>query len=78
MAEVDVAPLALTDDSLITDATLGLLTETPQSRWQKARLTGDGPPFIKMGHLVRYRWGDVRTWLASMPRATSTSEWEAA
>ena len=50
----------LNDDELLTDLHLAQETHTPQSRWQKARLTGDGPPFIKIGHLVRYRRRDVR------------------
>lgn len=62
------------DDELLTDLHLAQETHTPQSRWQKARLTGEGPPFIKIGHLVRYRRADVRAWLASQPRVTSTSE----
>ena len=62
------------DDELLTDLHLAQETHTPQSRWQKARLTGDGPPFIKIGHLVRYRRRDVRDWLESQPRVTSTSE----
>lgn len=62
------------DDELLTDLHLAQETHTPQSRWQKARLTGEGPPFIKIGHLVRYRRGDVRAWLASQPRVTSTSQ----
>jgi len=62
------------DDELLTDLHLALETHTPQSRWQKARLTGDGPPFIKIGHLVRYRRRDVRDWLESQPRVTSTSQ----
>lgn len=66
------------DDELITDVILGAETHTPTSRWQKARLTGDGPPFLKIGHLVRYRRGDVRAWLASQRRLQSTSEVEAA
>ena len=64
----------LNDGDLITDLHLAQETHTPQSRWQKARLTGDGPPFIKIGHLVRYRRRDVRDWLEAQPRVTSTSQ----
>jgi hypothetical protein len=32
-------------------------------RW---RLVGGGPPFIKIGNLVRYRRTDVEAWLASL------------
>lgn len=62
------------DDELLTTEILAEETHTPRSRWDKARLTGDGPRFIKLGHLVRYRRGDVRAWLAAQPHAISTSE----
>lgn len=65
------------DDELITDIVLAQETMTPRSRWQKARLTGNSPPFLKIGHLVRYRRGDVRAWLAAHKRYQSTSEMEA-
>ena len=71
MAEYQKLP---DDDELITDLHIAEESCTPQSRWKKARLTGDGPPFIKIGHLVRYRRGDWREWLASQPRVTSTSQ----
>lgn len=35
------------------------------SSLQKERVRGDGPPFVKMGRLVRYRPGDVRAWVAA-------------
>lgn len=62
------------EDELLTTEMLAAETHTPPSRWHKARLTGDGPPFIKLGHLVRYRKSDVLAWLAAQPRASSTSE----
>ena len=62
------------DDELLTSENLASETKTPKSRWDKARLTGDGPPFIKIGHLVRYKRADVRAWLAACPRLNSTSE----
>lgn len=51
------------NDELLTTEDLAAMTKTPLSRWNKARLTGDGPPFIKLGHLVRYRKSDVLAWL---------------
>lgn len=62
------------DDELIDTIALAALRQVPVSRVNKERLTGDGPPFIKDGHLVRYRKGDYRAWLASKRRFTSTSE----
>jgi predicted DNA-binding transcriptional regulator AlpA len=40
---------------------------------QKDRLHGDGPPFIKIGRLVRYRPSSVQEWLDKQTRQ-STSE----
>ncbi|TGQ15916.1 AlpA family transcriptional regulator [Mesorhizobium sp. M00.F.Ca.ET.217.01.1.1] len=33
-----------------------------------SRQTGDGPPYLKIGHQVRYRVEDVDNWLASKTR----------
>jgi predicted DNA-binding transcriptional regulator AlpA len=43
------------------------------STWAKRRLTGDGPPFRKIGKSVRYFWPDVQSWLEAKTR-TSTSD----
>jgi hypothetical protein len=32
---------------------------------QKERVRGDGPPYVKIGRLVRYRPEDVREWVAA-------------
>jgi Helix-turn-helix domain len=41
---------------------------------QKWRLTGDGPPFVRMSsRCVRYRVGDLQRWSASL-RRISTSD----
>ena len=61
-------------DSLLTDFDLERVTGRARSSWQKARLTGDGPPFIRLGRLVRYRRSDVELWLAAHPSLRSTSE----
>lgn len=42
--------------------------------WESRRLSGDTPPFIRLGHrVVRYRWNDVEKWLAARV-CTSTSD----
>lgn len=66
------------DDELLTNDEMAAVRRVPPSRQNKERLTGDGPPFLKQGHLVRYRWGDYREWLATLRRATSTTQMEAA
>ena len=66
------------DDLLTTDEMAGVRC-VPASRLHKERLAGiNAQPFIKDGHLVRYRWGDYLAWLAAKPRFQSTSEMEAA
>lgn len=32
---------------------------------ERLRLTGDGPPYAKLGKAVRYRKADLDAWLAS-------------
>ena len=39
----------------------------------KARLTGDGPPYVKIGKAIRYHWPTVMKWLEEQTRR-STSE----
>jgi len=61
-------------DPLLTDFDLEALTGRARSSWQKARLTGGGPPFIRLGRLVRYRHSDFEAWLAAHSSLRSTSE----
>jgi predicted DNA-binding transcriptional regulator AlpA len=44
-----------------------------ESTLEKKRLTGDGPPFIRLGRVIVYDTRDLDTWLAER-RARSTSE----
>ncbi len=37
-------------------------------RIRALRMEGGGPPFIKIGYLVRYRVEDVEAWIASRAR----------
>ena len=61
-------------DPLLTDFDLERLTGRARSSWQKARLTGNSPKFIRLGRLVRYRLSDVEAWLAARPILRSTSD----
>lgn len=49
---------------------LGLAAST----LEKARLTGNGPPFLKLGRIVRYRGEDLDAWLEGHV-VKSTSEY---
>jgi excisionase family DNA binding protein len=44
-----------------------------ESTLAKKRLTGEGPPFVRIGRAVRYRRSDLDAWMAASIR-TSTSE----
>lgn len=70
--------MANDDDTLLTTEQLAAVRNVPPSRIHKERLSGSGCPFIKDGHLVRYRLGDYRAWIASKQRFSSTSETEVA
>lgn len=63
----------MTDDVLMTESELGQLTQRPRKTLQRWRLSGEGPPYIKLGRSVRYRRADVLAWLESQtvrPRAS--------
>ncbi len=53
--------------------TLAAITGISASTWNKRRLTGDTPPFAKVGRTVRYHLPTVREWMAARQRR-STSE----
>lgn len=44
-----------------------------ESTLEKKRLTGDGPPFIRLGRAIVYDTRDLDGWLAER-RATNTSQ----
>ena len=46
-------------------------TKTSESYWNKRRIAGDGPPFIKLGRRVLYKPSVVNTWLASLSRSST-------
>ena len=52
---------------------LAAITGISASSWNKRRLTGDTPPYTKVGKSVRYHVPTIREWLAARQRR-STSE----
>jgi hypothetical protein len=60
-------------DSLLTTTEVAQRLRVSQSFLAKARVTGLGPRFIKIGRSCRYRPADVETYARSRAR-TSTSE----
>ena len=54
-------------------AAASLRTGVSESTLQKWRVTGSGPPYFKLGRLVRYDGTDLAKWMGSC-RIRSTSE----
>jgi predicted DNA-binding transcriptional regulator AlpA len=52
---------------------LAEITGISASTWNKRRLTGDTPPFTKIGKSVRYHIPSVKAWMNERVRC-STSE----
>ena len=50
-------------DRLLTTDQLAEVTGHSASFYNKARLVGNGPPFITIGRTIRYRQIDVENWL---------------
>ena len=51
---------------------LAALTGIAASTWSKRRLTGDSPPFRKVGRRVLYHWADVEAWLDGCVRQSTS------
>lgn len=51
---------------------LAELTGIAASTWSKRRLTGETPPFRKVGRRVLYLWSDVEAWLDGCVRQSTS------
>ncbi|WP_299436766.1 helix-turn-helix domain-containing protein [uncultured Rhodospira sp.] len=60
-------------DIYLTAADVAARLGISRSYLDQARVRGDGPPFVRIGRAVRYRWGAVIEW-AEARAARSTSE----
>jgi predicted DNA-binding transcriptional regulator AlpA len=60
-------------EQLLTPKETAQFLRVSESWLAKARMHGDGPPFVKFGRAVRYRETDLVRWLKSRARL-STSE----
>lgn len=69
--EIDPKQWANADEWMTTDQ-LASNTNTSRSFWDKARVRGDGPPYILVGNRPRYNRTTTETWLiARTVRSTS-------
>ncbi len=53
---------------------LAEVTGVSASTWNKRRLTGDTPPFVKVGTSVRYHLVTANAWLAARQRRSTSDE----
>jgi len=53
------------DDQLLTAADLSALIRVKEETLERWRMRKQGPPYIKLGKLVRYARSDVAEWLQS-------------
>lgn len=57
---------AVDDDLLLTRKEVQKTFSFPTKRYlEHVSQTGGGPPFIRIGRLVRYRRSDIRAWIDS-------------
>ncbi len=49
-------------------------TDIPERTWERWRLTGKGPPFLRLGRRVAYRVSDVEAWLQARCYASRAAE----
>jgi predicted DNA-binding transcriptional regulator AlpA len=54
-------------NSLLTESQVSEKLQVSLACLRRWRLRGDGPQYIKVGPLVRYRPEDVDGWLAELP-----------
>jgi hypothetical protein len=57
---------------LLKPAEAGIYLKVPENALAKMRMTGDGPPFVKIGTRVRYRLEALDEWIRAR-EYTSTS-----
>ncbi|WP_296721975.1 hypothetical protein [Erythrobacter sp.] len=62
-----------TAEEWLTTTQLAGLTKTSRSFWDKARVRGDGPPWISFGNRPRYRRADIEAWIIART-ISSTSQ----
>ena len=66
-------PTQLDPDELLNQFRVSVILGTTVKFLEHRRLRGGGPPFYKIGRLVRYKRGEVVAWVDAR-RRTSTSE----
>lgn len=56
-------------ESLLTEHEVSVCLKVSLACLRRWRLVGDGPQYVKVNNLVRYRESDVTTWVEKLPKA---------
>jgi hypothetical protein len=59
---------------MFSQETVAAIRDCSHATLERDRWAGIGVPFVKMGHLVRYRKSDIHAWLESHVSQQSTSQ----
>lgn len=73
MKHTTLKSIHLDDETLYCESVISKKLVCEEKTLQSWRSRGGGPPFVKIGRLVRYRGCDVKKWIASRT-VRSTSE----
>jgi predicted DNA-binding transcriptional regulator AlpA len=60
------------DPEYVDVRTLAAMTGISISTWNKRRLSGETPPYTKVGKSVRYHLPTVQLWLAARQRRSTS------
>lgn len=67
--------MELQTSDYIDDRELEERTPNARSTWQKRRISGDTPPWYRIGGRVYYKWSEVQAWIEDKQnRRRSTSD----
>ena len=68
------APQITSGERLLTAKDAANLLRLSESWLAKARMRGDGPPYVKLGRAIRYREGALLQWLRSRQRLSTNEQ----
>ena len=56
-------------ESLLTENEVSACLKVSLACLRRWRLLGDGPQYVKVNNMVRYRESDISTWVGKLPTA---------
>lgn len=56
-------------ESLLTENEVSTCLKVSLACLRRWRLVGEGPPYVKVNNMVRYREADISSWVGKLPTA---------